>query len=146
MSLPIPITLSTGFAIANGSAYRQTTDQLLVVDSSAGTISAVNQHSHVKTQLGSGYNAPHDIALSIDGLHAYVAESPGTLLRVSLSNLNRTAATVIASGLNTICQIALDEAHGFAYVAEFTGGTIQRINLTSGAKKQWRLSRIPLVY
>jgi hypothetical protein len=135
MSLPIPITLSTGFAIANGSAYRQTTDQLLVVDSSAGTISAVNPHSHVKTLLGSGYNAPHDIALSIDGLHAYVAESPGTLLRVSFSNLNRTAATVIASGLNTICQIALDEAHGFAYVAEFTGGTIQRINLTSGAKK-----------
>ena len=136
MSLPIPIILSTGFNSAVGSAYRQTTDQLLVVDSGgAGTISAINPHTHVKTLLGSGYNAPHDITLSIDGLHAYVAESPGTLLRVNLSNLNRIAATVVASGLNGIDQIALDEAHSFAYVAEFTGGTIQRINLNSGAKK-----------
>jgi len=28
----------------------------------------------------------------------------------------------------------LDEAHGYAYVAEFTGGHIQRIRLSNGAK------------
>lgn len=134
-TLPVPTTISSGFADAMGSAYRLTTDQLLVADAGAGTISAVNPHTHVKTLLGSGYNAPHDIELSVDGLHAYVAESPGTLLRVNLSNLNRAAATVVASGLNGIQQIALDEAHGFAYVAEFTGGTIQRITLAGGAKK-----------
>jgi hypothetical protein len=72
--------------------------------------------------------------LSQDGLHAYVTESPGTLLRVPLSNLNRASATVVASGLNGIDQIALDEAHGFAFVAEFTGGHIQRITLAGGAK------------
>jgi len=134
-ALPVPVTISAGFADACGSAYRQTTDQLLVVDAGAGTISAVNPRTHVKTLLGSGYNAPKDIELSVDGLHAYVAESPGTLLRVGLSNLNRTVATVIASGLNGIDQIALDESHGFAYVAEFTGGTLQRITLAGGAKK-----------
>lgn len=130
-----PTVISTGFADATGSAYRVTTDQLLVVDAGAGTVSAVNPHSHARTLLGSGFNAPHDIALSLDGQHAYVSESPGTLLRLGLNNLNRSAAMVIASGLNGIDQIALDEAHGFAYVAEFTGGTIQRITLANGARK-----------
>jgi sugar lactone lactonase YvrE len=104
------------------------------VDSGAGTISAVNAHTHVKTVLGTGYTAPHDIVLSADGVHAYVAESPGTLLRINLSSANRAAATVIASGLNGIDQIALDEAHGVAYVAEFTASKIQRINLTTHTK------------
>lgn len=48
--------------------------------------------------------------------------------------MNRAAATVVAAGLNGIDQVALDEAHGVAYVAEFTGGHIQQINLSSGAK------------
>jgi len=134
MPLPVPTTIASGFADAAGSDYRRATDQLLIADAGAGTISAVNPHSHVKTLLGSGYNAPSDIALSSDGLHAYVSENPGTLLRLSLSNLNRAAATVVATGLNGIDQIALDEAHGFAYVAEFTGGHLQRINLATGVK------------
>ncbi len=135
MPIPVPTTIATGFASGSGSAYRQLTDQLLVTDSgSPSVIAAVNPHTHVKTVLGTGYNAPSDIELSADGLHAYVTENPGTLLRVSLSNLNRAAATVVASGLNGVDQLALDEAHGFAYVAEFTGGRVQRINLTTGVK------------
>ena len=134
MPLPVPTTIATGFADLSGSSYRLSTDQLYVADAGAGNISAVTGHTHVKTVLGGGYNAPSDIELSVDGLHAYVAENPGTLLRLSLSNLNRSAATVVASGLNGIDQIALDKAHGVAYVAEFTGGHIQKINLTTGAK------------
>ena len=134
MPLPVPTTIATGFADLAGSSYRLGTDQLYVADAGAGNISAVTAHTHVKTVLGSGYNAPSDIELSVDGLHAYVSENPGTLLRLSLTNLNRAAATVVASGLNHIDQIALDEAHGLAYVAEFTGGHIQKINLTTGAK------------
>lgn len=83
--LPVPTTISTGFASGAGSVYRQSTDQLLVVDSGAGNITAVNTHTHAKTVLGTGYNAPQDIELSADGLHAYVTESLGSLLRVSLS-------------------------------------------------------------
>jgi DNA-binding beta-propeller fold protein YncE len=134
MPLPIPTTIATGFADLFGSSYRVISDQLYVADAGAGNISAVTAHTHVKTVLGSGFNAPHDVELSVDGLHAYVAESPGTLLRLSLSNMNRAAATVVAAGLNGIDQIALDEAHGVAYVAEFTGGHIQQINLTTGVK------------
>jgi len=132
--LPVPTTIATGFADLSGSSYRLSTDQLYVADAGAGNISAVTGHTHVKAVLGGGYNAPSDIELSVDGLHAYVAEKPGTLLRLSLTNLNRAAAIVVASGLNGIDQIALDEAHGSAYVAEFTGGHIQKINLTTGAK------------
>lgn len=134
MPLPVPTTIATGFADLQGSSYRISTDQLYAADAGSGNIIAVTAHTHVKTILGTGYNAPHDVELSVDGLHAYVAESPGTLLRLSLSNMNRAAATVVASGLNGISQVALDEAHGVAYVAEFTGGHIQQINLTTGIK------------
>ena len=48
--------------------------------------------------------------------------------------MNRAAATVVASGMNGVDQVALDEAHGVAYVAEFTGGHIQQVNLASGVK------------
>ena len=133
MPLPVPTTIATGFADLFGSAYRQDHDQLIVADAGAGTITAVNTHTHVKTVLGTGYNSLHDIILSADGVHAYVGESPGTLLRINLSSANRAAAAVVASGLNGIDQIALDETHGLAYVAEFTAGRIQRIKLASGA-------------
>src|SRR4029077_12944755 len=134
MPLPVPVSIASGFADLVGSSYRLSTDQLYAADAGSGKIIAVNAHTHVKTVLGSGYNAPHDVELSVDGLHAYVAESPGTLLRVNLTNMNRGAATVVATGMNGIDQVALDEAHGFAYVAEFTGGHIQRINLSNGNK------------
>jgi hypothetical protein len=134
MPLPVPVTIATGFASAGGSSYRVSTDQLYVADSGSGDIIAVNAHTHVKTVLGTGYNAPSDVELSVDGLHAYVTENPGTLLRLSLTNMNRAAATLVAGGMNGVDQVALDEAHGFAYVAEFTGGHIWRVTLSSGAK------------
>ena len=134
MPLPVPTTIATGYADLQGSSYRVSTDQLYAADAGSGNIIAVTAHTHVKTILGTGYNAPHDVELSVDGLHAYVTESPGTLLHLSLSNMNRAAAAVVASGLNGISQVALDEAHGVAYVAEFTGGHIQQINLTTGVK------------
>ncbi|MBZ5538192.1 MAG: hypothetical protein LAO31_19740 [Acidobacteriia bacterium] len=134
MPLPVPTTIATGYADLQGSSYRVSTDQLYAADAGSGNIIAVTAHTHVKTVLGSGYNAPHDVELSADGLHAYVTEGPGTLLRLSLTNMNRAAASVVAGGLNGISQVALDEAHGVAYVAEFTGGHIQQINLTSGVK------------
>jgi hypothetical protein len=134
MPLPIPTTIATGFADLLGCAYRQSHDQLIVVDAAAGTITAVNTHTHVKTLLGSGYNAPSDIVLSADGVHAYVTENPGTLLRISLSSANRASATAVATGLNGIDQVALDETRGLAYVTEFNSGRIQRITLATGAK------------
>ncbi len=134
MPLPVPTVISTGFDDATGSAYRLNSDTLLVIDSgSAESISAIDAHSHAKTVVGTGYTGdPTDIVLSVDGLHAYVSQGSGTsgdLLRVPLSNLNRSAATVVASGVH-VSQIALDEAHGFAYVVNNTG--VQRITLANG--------------
>ncbi len=134
MPLPVPTIVAGGFADLGGCSYRIGSDELYVADGGAGNISAVNPHSHVKTVAGTGFNAPSDVALSVDGLHAYVTENPGTLLRLSLSNMNRAAATVVASGMSGVDQMALDEAHGVAYVAEFSAGHIQKINLTTGAR------------
>src|SRR5882757_3420104 len=98
MPIPVPTTIATGLSDAVGSAYRQLTDQLLIVDSGSREIVAVTAHTHVRTVLGTGFTGPSDIALSSDGLHAYVTDNPGTLLRLSLTNLNHSAATVVASG------------------------------------------------
>lgn len=135
MALPVPTPIATGLSDATGSDYRLLTDQLLIADAGARTIVSVTAHTHVKTTLGTGYNGPSDIELSIDGIHAYVTDNPGTLLRLSLTNLNRSAATVVASGFNGIDQVALDETHGYAYVAEFTASQIQRVTLATGVKK-----------
>ncbi len=85
MPSPILTTIATGFDDAVGSAYRVTKDQLLIADAGARTIVAVTAHAHVKTTVGTGYGGPSDIALSSDGLHAYITDSPGSLLRVPLS-------------------------------------------------------------
>jgi hypothetical protein len=136
MTPPVPAAIATGFNVTAGCAYWRAHDQLLLVDSGTGTISAVTVHTHAKTVLGTGYIYLQDIALSADGLHAYVVESTGNLLRVPLSNLNRAAATVVASSLGSgkAGQIGLDEAHGYAYVAGGTATTnLLRINLATGA-------------
>jgi hypothetical protein len=135
MALPVPTVIAAGFADLVGCAYRLSTDVLYLADAGgASSIKTLSAHAHVESVVGTGYTAAQDIALSVDGLHAYVSDAPGVLLRLSLTNMNRAAATVVASGLNGIDQIALDEAHGVAYVAEFTGGHIQQINLTTLAK------------
>jgi sugar lactone lactonase YvrE len=87
--------------------------------------------------LGTGYNQPEDIKVTSGGRYAYVTERAGNLLRVDLTNADRAAAQVVASGLTAPHQIALDEAHGQAYVPEFTGGAtgnIWRIDLSGGTK------------
>jgi hypothetical protein len=140
MPVPVPTTIASGFYDLTGSSYQLGSDKLYVADASTGTINVVAVHSaiahptHVPTVVGSGFHGPVDVELSVDGLHAYVAEEPGTLLRLSLTNMNRAAATVLASGLNGIDQIALDEAHGVAYVAEGNGGRILQINLATNAQ------------
>ena len=169
MPLPVLTQIASGFDDASGSAYWRTTRQLLIVDSGAGTISALNTDAKATpiadsgagtisalntdtkatpTVLGSGFTAPHDIALSADGVTAYIADAPGTLYKVSLSNPSQNAptTTVIASKLNGICQIALDEAHGFAYVAEFTAGQLQQINLTPDASGNYGIKVVATVF
>jgi hypothetical protein len=87
--------------------------------------------------LGTGYNQPEDIKVTSGGRYAYVTERVGNLLRVDLTNANRAAAQVVASGLTAPHQIALDEAHGQAYVPEFvSGGTgrLWRVDLSGGTK------------
>jgi len=87
--------------------------------------------------LGTGYTQPEDIKVTAGGRYAYVTERNGNFLRVDLTNANRAAATVVTAGMTAPHQIALDEAHGQAYVAEFTGGAtgiIWRVDLSGGSK------------
>ena len=132
MPLPIPATIATGFNATSGCAYWRDHDQLLLVDSGTGTISALTVHNRAKTVLGTGYSRLTDIVLSADGQHAYVLDQPN-LFRVPLSNLNRAAATLVAGGLGIgkTDQIGLDEAHGCVYAVAAPGNLV-RITLSTG--------------
>lgn len=85
--------------------------------------------------LGTGYQQPEDVKASVDGLHVYVTERTGNLLKVPLATPNRTPAMILASGITAPQQLFLDEAHNSAYVVEYApSGNLWHINLTTGAK------------
>ncbi|HOY32793.1 MAG TPA: hypothetical protein PKW80_13020 [Bacteroidales bacterium] len=87
------------------------------------------------SKIGTGYNQPEDISVLSDENTAYVTERGGNLLRVNLLNANRSAATVVCSGLNTPQQLWVDEAHNQAYIVEYAHpGRLVRIDLATGVK------------
>ncbi len=136
MTPPTQTQLKTGLGGAIGCDFRLSQNELIFVEF-AGKLSALRVPPAVPayTVLGTGYNEPEDVKLSVDGLHAYVTERSGDLVRVTLSSANRAAATVIASGMTAPQQLFLDEAHNSAYVVEFASpGQLTRVNLTSGTK------------
>ena len=85
--------------------------------------------------FGKGYKKLQDIKISRDGLHAYVTEDEGNLLRVNLKSPNRANAALISTGMKNPRQIFLDEARGLAYVIESgLQGRLLRIHLPSVLK------------
>jgi hypothetical protein len=87
------------------------------------------------TVLGVGYQQPEDVKLSADGIHAYVTERTGDLLRVDLNNANRAVAAVVTAGMNAPQQPFLDEPNHAAYVVEYAPvGHLWRIDLNNGSK------------
>jgi hypothetical protein len=85
--------------------------------------------------IGTGYNQPEDVKMSVDGLHAYVTERTGDLVKVALAAANRAAATVVTSGMTAPQQLFLNEAHNAAYVVEYASpGRLFHVNLTTGVK------------
>ena len=84
--------------------------------------------------LGTGYNQPEDIVVMPDGVHAFVTERAGNVLRVNLNNANRAAAQVLASGLTAPHQMQLDAMRNHVYVVEFApSGRLLKIDLSNGS-------------
>jgi hypothetical protein len=134
--VPTQTQLQAGLGGAIGCAFNTAKSQLIFVEYS-GKLSSliVAPATPSYTVLGTGYTTPEDVKLSRDGIHAYVTERSGDLVRVALSSANRSAATVVASGMNSPQQMFLDEVHNAAYVVEYASpGRLLKINLTSGAK------------
>src|SRR5262249_24899823 len=133
-AMPTITDILTGLPGAGGCDVRSSTGELFYVEFS-GNFSKTNPFSPVHTVIGTGYSNPEDIELSADGVHAYITERSGNLVKVSLSTPNRASAALIASGMVAPQQMALDEAHNTAYVVEFAPtGHLYQINLTSGTK------------
>lgn len=86
--------------------------------------------------IGTGYATPEDVVTSANGLMAYVTERTGSLVRVAMNNANRSAATVIASGLQAPHQMCLDEQHNQLFVVEFANpGRLIQIDLKTNKQK-----------
>jgi hypothetical protein len=137
MPTPTQKQLQTGLGGAIGCDFRTAQGQLIFVEYDTGKLSALTVAPATPGYkvLGTGYNQPEDVKLSKDGVHAYVTERTGDLVRVALSSANRSAATVVATGMTAPQQLFLDEAHNAAYVVEYASpGRLLKINLTSGAK------------
>jgi YD repeat-containing protein len=126
--------VASGLGGAIGSRYDPANNRLIFVEFATGKLSSVTLNcSPSYTTLGTGYDRPEDVALSRDGRTAYVTERGGNLVKVSLSNANRSAATLVASGLAVPHQIVLDESQGVAYTVEWVdAGRLVRINLANG--------------
>lgn len=132
--MPTITDILTGLPGAGGCDFRSSTGEVFYVEYS-GNFSKTNPLSPVHTVIGTGYTNPEDIELSADGVHAYITERSGNLVKVSLSTPNRSSAALIASGMVAPQQMALDEAHDTAYVVEYApSGHLYQINLTSGTK------------
>jgi len=86
--------------------------------------------------IGTGYTTPEDVVASADCVTAYVTERTGTLVKVALNNANRSAATLIASGLQAPHQMCLDEQHNQLFVVEFANpGRLIQIDLNTKQQK-----------
>ncbi len=133
---PTQTVLQTGLGGAIGCAFNTAKNQLIFVEYNGNLSSlTVAPATPAYKVLGNGYNTPEDVKLSSDGLHAYVTERTGDLVKVSFSSPNRSAATVIASGMNSPQQMFLDEAHNAAYVVEYASPAhLWKINLSTGVK------------
>lgn len=132
--MPTITDILTGLPGAGGCDFHSSTGELFYVEFS-GNFSKTTPLTPAHTVIGTGYANPEDIELSADGVHAYITERSGNLVKVSLSTPNRASATVIASGMVAPQQMALDEAHNTAYVVEYAAtGHLFQINLTSGTK------------
>jgi DNA-binding beta-propeller fold protein YncE len=135
MPSPTQTQLKSGLGGTIGCDFRAAQNELIFVEYD-GKLSALTVAPAVPayTVLGTGYNQPEDVKLSVDGVHAYITERTGDLVRVALSNADRSFATVVASGMTAPQQLFLDEAHDSAYVVEYAAaGKLLKVNLTSGA-------------
>ena len=85
--------------------------------------------------LGTGYTTPEDVKLSSDGVHAYVTERTGDLVKVALSSPNRSAATVITKW-HDLAPADVPRRRTQARLCRRIrlAGRLFKINLTSGAK------------
>jgi hypothetical protein len=132
--MPAATKVVGGLGGAIGCALVPSSNQLVFVEFDTGKLDTLNIAESIVKTLGSGYSQPEDVVVASDGNTAYVTERVGNLLRVDPGNAARASAKVVASGLNTPQQIALDEANARAFVVEYANpGRLLRIDLTSGA-------------
>jgi len=133
---PTQTVLQAGLSGAVGCDFNSSKSQMIFVEY-GGNLSTltVAPATPKYTVIGTGYTTPEDVKLSIDGVHAFVVERSGDLVKVALASANRSAATVVASGMNQPQQMFLDEAHNTAYVVEYAApGRLWKINLGTGVK------------
>ncbi|HEX3465796.1 MAG TPA: hypothetical protein VHS78_17235 [Candidatus Elarobacter sp.] len=82
-----------------------------------------------------GFDVLEDILVEPDGIHAYVTERDGDLLRVDLSSHVPGGAGMLATGFNTPQQMQFSGDGSAIYVVEYAApGRLIRVDKATGAK------------
>lgn len=128
--VPVPVTSGTGVANPSGMAFRYSTGDLYLTDSTANALYKVASGSTAVgavTLSGASLSKPHGLSFGPDG-RLYVANSGGN--DVLAIDLTTNSASVYLSGLSTPWGVAFD-TRGALYVSNSAGNSVYRLPVTS---------------
>ncbi|NOZ77973.1 MAG: hypothetical protein GXP48_02090 [Acidobacteria bacterium] len=137
--------LASGLGAGVGIAYDPTANALYFVEYNSGTLrrmdlvpgcEVASPPTCAVTTLASGFSHPEDIALDLDSGTGYVTtrDDPGTSGALWKVDLGTGARSLVTFNLGAPQQLALDSAHGTAYVVGYDIGRLWKVNLTTGVK------------
>ena len=114
-----------------GVALDPTETYAYVVENEPGNLKRVNISTGQVVTITTGLQYPHDVALGLDGMQAYVTLDSGELVRV---NVATGQVSIVTDELLHPAGIALSPDGTYAFVAEpGIDQQLKRVNLTTGA-------------
>src|SRR6185503_18847688 len=113
---------------AIGQAYNASDNSIYFVQYNSGQVSRLNLATGSVTNIHSGLVHPEGIALLPGYDLAYVTTRDGNLWKCSTTDSTRR---LVASALGELHAIVLDPSNFVAYVTDFSGGRILKVELAA---------------
>lgn len=122
--------IAGGLSAAIGQAYSASENAIYFVEWNSGELSKLNLATNTVTVIQSGFIQPQSVALFPGYPLAYVTTRDGKLWKCSTTS---SARSIVATGLGAPHALVIDPMAFVAYVTDFSGGNLWRVNLGTGA-------------
>ncbi len=129
-SAAVVTPIASGLSGAIGQAIHPVTQQIYFVEYNTGEMERLNPFTGVRTVIITGLTNPEDIALLPGYSLAYITTRDGKLWKAATGSNTKS---LVASGLGMPHELVLDPVSFYAYVVDFLGGNLFRVNLGGGA-------------